>query len=178
MPLDAGDATSRWAEGRHSPVLSAGGAVESVAGGLVSSLRDYISFVEMILRRGTHVIVPAGSNVSISPARYRRPVPMSSIHSLATAPAIILNRAGDGVRWAFMYAPVSEAPTCEQGPPARKRDLHGATVPLWSLVASPGQQDSSKKNDFRRHGHPAGKFSLCWQGRWTPWTLHNDLGNL
>lgn len=60
VPLDVGDSWSRWAEGRSSPVLSAGGAVESVAGGLVSSLRDYVSFVEMLLRRGA---APDGSQI-------------------------------------------------------------------------------------------------------------------
>jgi len=50
--LDTASLSSRWVEGNSSPVLSGGGAVETVAGGLVSTLRDYVQFVEMLLRRG------------------------------------------------------------------------------------------------------------------------------
>mmetsp|Transcript_73506 Transcript_73506/g.115932 ORF Transcript_73506/g.115932 Transcript_73506/m.115932 type:complete len:596 (+) Transcript_73506:90-1877(+) len=51
-PLDVGCSASRWAEGNHSLVLSSGGAVEVMAGGLVSSLRDYVRFLEMLLSGG------------------------------------------------------------------------------------------------------------------------------
>jgi len=60
VPLDPGSAESRWAAGRESTVLSAGGAVEVMAGGMVSSLRDYISFIEMLLRRGA---APDGTQI-------------------------------------------------------------------------------------------------------------------
>jgi len=50
--LDVGGPSSRWAEGTRSLVLSGGGAVETIAGGLVSSLRDYMQFLEMLLNRG------------------------------------------------------------------------------------------------------------------------------
>merc|ERR1712176_105477 len=33
-------------------VLSGGGAVETVAGGLVSTMHDYVKFLDMLLRRG------------------------------------------------------------------------------------------------------------------------------
>eukprot|EP00928_Gymnodinium_smaydae_P081528 TRINITY_DN65033_c0_g1_i1.p1 TRINITY_DN65033_c0_g1~~TRINITY_DN65033_c0_g1_i1.p1 ORF type:complete len:657 (-),score=62.71 TRINITY_DN65033_c0_g1_i1:288-2009(-) len=50
--IDMGCKSSRWAEGNSSRVLSGGGAVETVAGGLVSTLHDYVKFLSMLLDRG------------------------------------------------------------------------------------------------------------------------------
>merc|ERR1712217_416857 len=51
-PMDGDGEASRWAHGNHSRVFSGGGAVEVVVGGLVSSLRDYVEFLQMLLRGG------------------------------------------------------------------------------------------------------------------------------
>lgn len=62
-PLDKVGLASRWALGRQSTVLSGGGAVEVLAGGLVSTLHDYVAFLRFILAFG---VAPDGRRLLAS----------------------------------------------------------------------------------------------------------------
>jgi len=50
--VDCAGETSQWASGRESRVHSAGGGVESIRGGAVSSVGDYLRFCAMLLAGG------------------------------------------------------------------------------------------------------------------------------